>query len=289
MRSIKITKTITKRETPALQAYLQEISAIPLITPEKEVELAKRISKGDKQAFTELVEANLRFVVSVAKKYQNNGIPCSDLINIGNRGLIKAVLRFDHTLGLKGITYFIWWIRHAILHAIAEYARIIRMPLNQVALLNSALKAEAALQQAKGRKVTPEEIAEKLDKDPEQIRRIMRMSARHKSLDSPLLDGESNTLLDVLPSDEEAPPDDNLVLEGRRQEINDILEGVLTPRDASIIRMAYGLDGKPARTYEEIGALLSPAITRERVRQLVDKIFKTLRGEPVKKRLRAFL
>ena len=262
MRQLKITKSITNRESASLDKYLQEIGREELISVEDEVELAQRIRKGDRAALEKLTRANLRFVVSVAKQYQNQGLSLPDLINEGNLGLIKAAQKFDETRGFKFISYAVWWIRQSILQSLAEQSRIVRLPLNQVGSLNKINKALSRFEQENERRPSPEELAEELDIPIDKIADTLKVSGRHISVDAPFVEGEDNSLLDVLPNDDSPVADHTLMNESLQTEIDRALE-TLTEREADIIRMFFGI-GCQAMTLEDIGAKF--ALTRERVR-----------------------
>ena len=266
MRQLKITKQVTNRETASLDKYLQEIGRVDLITAEEEVELAKRIKEGDHPALERLVKANLRFVVSVSKQYQNQGLTLPDLINEGNLGLIKAAQRFDETRGFKFISYAVWWIRQSILQALAEQSRIVRLPLNKIGSINKINRAFSDLEQKYGRPPTPEEIAESLDITIEEVKQSIKNNGRHLSMDAPLKDSEdSNNMYEVMSSDSSPKPDKQLMNESLRREIERSLS-TLTPREADVIRLYFGLSGKHPMTLEEIGEKFD--LTRERVRQI---------------------
>ena len=252
MRQLKITKQVTNRETASLDKYLQEIGKVDLITAEEEVELAQKIRAGDENALDKLTKANLRFVVSVAKQYQNQGLTLPDLINEGNLGLIKAARRFDETRGFKFISYAVWWIRQSILQALAEQSRIVRLPLNKIGSINKINKMYAILEQANERVPSAEEIAKELDMTISDVKESMKNSGRHVSMDAPLVEGEDSNLYDVLRSGESPNPDKNLLHESLRTEIERALE-TLTPREADVVRLYFGLGEKHAMTLEEIG------------------------------------
>lgn len=279
MRQLKIQKQITNRESQSLDKYLQEIGKIPLLSMEEEAELARRIRQGDEEALEKLVKANLRFVVSVAKQYQNQGLPLMDLISEGNLGLIKAAKRFDETRGFKFISYAVWWIRQSILQALAEQSRIVRLPLNRVGALNKINKVFAKLEQEYEREPSPEEIAEALQGtlSPEEIAEIMRQSGRHVSLDSPIAPGEDTRFIDVLENPDLPQPDQILMYESLRQEITKAL-ATLEEREAQILRMHFGIDQRYPMTLDEIAEKL--ALTRERVRQIKEKAIRKLRSNP---------
>ena len=273
MRQLKITKSITNRESASLDKYLQEIGKEDLITVEEEVELAQRIKKGDQEALEKLTKANLRFVVSVAKQYQNQGLSLPDLINEGNLGLIKAAEKFDETRGFKFISYAVWWIRQSILQALAEQSRIVRLPLNQVGSLNKINKAFARFEQENERTPSPEELANVLDLPKEKVSDTLRVSGRHVSVDAPFSDGEDNNLLDVLVNTDSPNADRGLINESLSTEVERAL-ATLTDRERDIIRYFFGI-GCPEMTLEEIGEKFG--LTRERVRQIKEKAIRRLR------------
>ena len=286
MRQLKITKKVTNRETASLDKYLQEIGKVDLITADEEVELAQRIKAGDQAALEKLTKANLRFVVSVAKQYQNQGLTLPDLINEGNLGLIKAAQRFDETRGFKFISYAVWWIRQSILQALAEQSRIVRLPLNKIGSINKINKAFAFLEQAHERQPSPEEIAKELDMTVEDVKQSLKNSGRHVSMDAPLIDGEDSNLYDVLRSGESPNPDRELLHESLRTEIERALE-TLTPREADVIRLYFGLAGQHSMTLEEIGETFD--LTRERVRQIKEKAIRRLKHTSRSKILKTYL
>lgn len=286
MRQLKITKQITNRESQSLDKYLQEIGKVELITAEMEVELAKRIRTGDQIALEKLTKANLRFVVSVAKQYQNNGLTLGDLINEGNVGLIKAAMRFDETRGFKFISYAVWWIRQSILQALAEQSRVVRLPLNRVGSLNRISKTFSALEQKFQREPSPEEVAEVLDVTIEEIESTMRVSGRQISVDAPFAQGEDSSLLDVLVSENERTPDSELIADSLRQEVTRALS-TLTSRESEVISDYFGLNGNSAMTLEEIGEKFQ--LTRERVRQIKEKATRRLRHTSRSKILQSYL
>ena len=286
MRQLKITKQVTNRESLSVDKYLYEISKVDLISAEEEVELAKRIKEGDRKALDKMVKANLRFVVSVAKQYQNQGLSLPDLINEGNVGLIKAAQRFDETRGFKFISYAVWWIRQAILQSLAEQARIVRLPLNKIGSLNKITKVFSRLEQEFEREPSAYEIAIELDIAPSDVKQALQSIGKHISMDAPLKDGEENSLYDVLKSMDSPKPDNMLLLESLQQEITRAL-GSLTYREGDIIKYYYGLDGKTPHTLEEIGEKLG--LTRERVRQIKEKAIKRLRHNSRNKILKQFL
>lgn len=278
MRQLKITKSITNRESASLDKYLQEIGRKDLITVDEEVELAQKIKQGDQAALDKLVSANLRFVVSVAKQYQNQGLSLPDLIDEGNLGLIKAAQKFDETRGFKFISYAVWWIRQSILQALAEQSRIVRLPLNQVGSLNKIGKALQRFEQENERRPSPAELAEQLDVPVEKIADTMKVSGRHVSVDAPFVDGEDNSLLDVLPNEDSPMADSSLTQESLSKEVNRALEQ-LNPRERDILKMFFGI-GCQEMTLEEIGAKFG--LTRERVRQIKEKAIRRLKGQKSK-------
>lgn len=285
MRQLKITKSITNRESASLDKYLQEIGKEELITVEEEVELAQRIKKGDQAALEKLTRANLRFVVSVAKQYQNQGLSLPDLINEGNLGLIKAAEKFDETRGFKFISYAVWWIRQSILQALAEQSRIVRLPLNQVGSLNKINKAYSKFEQEHERKPSPEELAESLDLPADKVADTLRVSGRHVSVDAPFVDGEDNSLLDVLINNDSPNADRSLIMESLAKEIHRAL-ATLTERESDIIRLFFGI-GCQEMTLEEIGERFG--LTRERVRQIKEKAIRRLRHTSRSKLLKTYL
>jgi RNA polymerase primary sigma factor len=285
MRQLKITKSITNRESASLDKYLQEIGKEELITVEEEVELAQRIKKGDQAALEKLTRANLRFVVSVAKQYQNQGLSLPDLINEGNLGLIKAAEKFDETRGFKFISYAVWWIRQSILQALAEQSRIVRLPLNQVGSLNKINKAFSKFEQEHERKPSPEELAESLDLPADKVADTLRVSGRHISVDAPFVEGEDNSLLDVLINNDSPNADRALMMESLAKEIERAL-ATLTERESDIIRMFFGI-GCQEMTLEEIGERFG--LTRERVRQIKEKAIRRLRHTSRSKLLKTYL
>jgi RNA polymerase primary sigma factor len=275
MRQLKISKQVTNRESPSLDKYLHEIGKVSLITAEEEVALARKIKKGDEAALDRLIKANLRFVVSVSKQYQNQGLSLPDLINEGNLGLIKAAQRFDETRGFKFISYAVWWIRQSILQALAEQARIVRLPLNKIGSINKVNGAFARLEQKFQREPTADEIAEVLDLAPKDVKEALKVNSRHVSMDAPLKAEEDNTLYDVLLSDEEdTSPDARLIDESLQREIERSLS-TLSSRESDIVKLYYGLNGEPPYSLEEIGKLFN--LTRERVRQIKEKAIKRLK------------
>ncbi|MFA5713584.1 MAG: RNA polymerase sigma factor RpoD/SigA [Bacteroidales bacterium] len=285
MRQLKITKSITNRESASLDKYLQEIGREELITVEDEVELAQRIRKGDQEALEKLTRANLRFVVSVAKQYQNQGLSLPDLINEGNLGLIKAAEKFDETRGFKFISYAVWWIRQSILQALAEQSRIVRLPLNQVGSLNKINKALSKFEQENERMPSPEELSEILDIPKEKIADTLRVSGRHVSVDAPFVDGEDNNLLDVLVNSDSPNADRGLVHESLNKEIERALS-TLTERERDIVKYFFGI-GTGEMTLEEIGEHFG--LTRERVRQIKEKAIRRLRHSARSKLLKSYL
>jgi RNA polymerase primary sigma factor len=286
MRQLKITKQVTNRETASLDKYLQEIGKVDLITADEEVELAQKIKAGDQAALEKLTKANLRFVVSVAKQYQNQGLTLPDLINEGNLGLIKAAQRFDETRGFKFISYAVWWIRQSILQALAEQSRIVRLPLNKIGSINKINKMYALLEQSNERPPTAEEIAKELDMTVNDVRESMKNSGRHLSMDAPLVEGEDSNLYDVLRSGESPNPDRFLIQESLRTEIERSLE-TLTPREADVVRLYFGLGDQHPMTLEEIGETFD--LTRERVRQIKEKAIRRLKHTSRSKILKTYL
>ena len=286
MRQLKITKQVTNRETASLDKYLQEIGKVDLITAEEEVELAQKIRAGDENALDKLTKANLRFVVSVAKQYQNQGLTLPDLINEGNLGLIKAARRFDETRGFKFISYAVWWIRQSILQALAEQSRIVRLPLNKIGSINKINKMYAFLEQANERVPSAEEIAKELDMTISDVKESMKNSGRHVSMDAPFVQGEENSLLDVLENDGDEKPDDGLMNDSLRKEVQRALS-TLTSREADVITLYFGLNGEHAMTLEEIGEKFN--LTRERVRQIKEKAIRRLRHTSRSKTLKPYL
>ena len=285
MRQLKITKSITNRESASLDKYLQEIGKEDLITVEEEVELAQRIRKGDQKALEILTRANLRFVVSVAKQYQNQGLSLPDLINEGNLGLIKAAEKFDETRGFKFISYAVWWIRQSILQALAEQSRIVRLPLNQVGSLNKINKAFSRFEQENERRPSPEELADSLDLPAEKVADTLRVSGRHISVDAPFVEGEDNSLLDVLVNDDSPIADRTLINESLSTEVERALS-TLTERERDIIKLFFGINTQEM-TLEEIGEKFG--LTRERVRQIKEKAIRRLRHSSRSKLLKTYL
>ncbi|MBU8892742.1 MAG: RNA polymerase sigma factor RpoD/SigA [Bacteroidales bacterium] len=285
MRQLKITKSITNRESASLDKYLQEIGREGLITVEEEVELAQRIKKGDRLALEKLTKANLRFVVSVAKQYQNQGLTLPDLINEGNLGLIKAAEKFDETRGFKFISYAVWWIRQSILQALAEQSRIVRLPLNQVGSLNKINKAFSRFEQENERTPSPDELADKLELPKDKVVDTMRVSGRHVSMDAPFKTGEDSSLLDVLHNDDSPNADNTLITESLIREIDRAL-ATLTDRERDILKYFFGI-GVSEMTLEEIGDNFG--LTRERVRQIKEKAIRRLRHSTRSKLLKSYL
>lgn len=285
MRQLKITKSITNRESESLEKYLQEIGHEELLSTDEEVELAQRIKKGDRKALEKLTKANLRFVVSVAKQYQNQGLSLSDLINEGNLGLIKAAEKFDETRGFKFISYAVWWIRQSILQAIAEQSRIVRLPLNQVGSVNKINRMLNKFEQENERRPSVDEISEQIDLPEEKVGEAMLANTRHVSVDAPFIDGEDNSLLDVLVNDDAPLADRQLVLESLREEISNVLQ-TLNDRERCVIKAFYGI-GEPEMTLEEIGNKYG--LTRERVRQIKEKAIRRLRGNTKNQLLKSYL
>lgn len=286
MRQLKITKSITNRESASLDKYLQEIGREELITAEEEVSLAKRIREGDQRALEKLTRSNLRFVVSVAKQYQNQGLSLPDLINEGNLGLIKAAKRFDETRGFKFISYAVWWIRQSILQALAEQSRIVRLPLNQVGSLNKINKAYSRLEQEYEREPSAEELSAVLDLPEDKVADTMRVSGRHVSMDAPFANGEDNSLLDVLVNHDSPRADNQLMSESLQKEIERSLS-TLTERERDVIKLFFGIGCNHGLTLEEIGAKFD--LTRERVRQIKEKAIRRLRHNSRSKLLKAYL
>jgi RNA polymerase primary sigma factor len=286
MRQLKIAKQVTNRDTASLDKYLQEIGRVELITPDQEVELARRIKEGDQVAMEKLVKANLRFVVSVSKQYQNQGLSLPDLINEGNLGLIKAAQRFDETRGFKFISYAVWWIRQSILQALAEQARIVRLPLNKIGSINKINRAFSELEQRFEREPSADEIAETLEMNPNEVKESMANSGRHVSMDAPLQEGEEGDMYDVLRSGDSPSPDMVLLHESLRNEIERSLS-TLTPREADVVRLFFGLNGQTALSLEEIAEKFD--LTRERVRQIKEKAIRRLKQTARSRQLKAYL
>ena len=286
MRQLKITKSITNRESASLEKYLQEIGHEELLTTDEEVELAQRIRKGDKKALERLTKANLRFVVSVAKQYQNQGLSLPDLINEGNVGLIKAAEKFDETRGFKFISYAVWWIRKSILQAIAEQSRIVRLPLNQVGSVNKIAKELNKFEQEHERKPSVDEIAERVDLPEDKIADALKANSRHISMDAPIADGEDSSMIDFLTSNDTSSTDKELVAESLKEEIKRII-AKLNDREQKIIIAYFGIDGSPEMTLDEIGKKYN--LTRERVRQIKEKAIRRLRHNTKNKLLKSYL
>jgi RNA polymerase primary sigma factor len=283
---VKIFKQFTYRESQSLDKYLQEIGKVDLLTAEEEIELAIKIKSGDKKALEKLTKANLRFVVSVAKQYQNQGLSLGDLINEGNLGLIKAGKRFDETRGFKFISYAVWWIRQSILQALAEQSRIVRLPLNRVGALNKIGKAYSNLEQEFEREPSEDELADELDMDVKEVSDTLKISSKHVSVDAPFAQGEENRLLDVMKNDEQPSPDNMLLSESLKTEIASALS-TLPEREAEVLRLYYGIETDHAMTLEEIGEKFN--LTRERVRQIKEKAIRRLRHASKSKHLRTYL
>ncbi len=286
MRQLKITKQVTNRETASLDKYLQEIGKVELITADEEVALAQRIHQGDKLALEKLTKSNLRFVVSVSKQYQNQGLSLPDLINEGNLGLIKAAQRFDETRGFKFISYAVWWIRQSILQALAEQSRIVRLPLNKIGAINKINKAYAKLEQKFEREPNPGEIAVLLEVTEREVKESMKNAGRHVSMDAPLVQDEDNNMYDVLKGEEVVTPEAELLYDSLRKEI-DRAVSTLTKREADVVRLYFGLEGKHPMTLEEIGERFD--LTRERVRQIKEKAIRRLKHTSRSKILKSYL
>lgn len=286
MRQLKITKQVTNRDTLSLDKYLHEIGKVELLSAEKEVELAKRIKKGDRKALETLIKANLRFVVSVSKQYQNQGLSLPDLINEGNLGLIKAADRFDETRGFKFISYAVWWIRQSILQALAEQARIVRLPLNKIGSINKINKAFNQLEQEFQREPTTEEVAELMETKPELVEDSLNFAGIHVSMDAPLREEEANNMYDVMLNDDSLNPDEKLMNTSLKQEIERSL-GTLGDREAEILRFYFGLNSYQPHTLEEIGDEFG--LTRERVRQIKEKAIKKLKNQYRNRLLKSYL
>jgi RNA polymerase primary sigma factor len=286
MRQLKITKQVTNRETLSLDKYLHDIGKVELLSAEREVELAKRIKRGDQQALEELIKANLRFVVSVSKQYQNQGLSLPDLINEGNLGLIKAAQRFDETRGFKFISYAVWWIRQSILQALAEQARIVRLPLNKIGSINKINRTFSKLEQEFQREPTSDEVANILETSSEVVEDAMKVSSHHVSMDAPLRDEDDNSLYDIMLNNESPSPDNVLITNSLRKEIERTLS-TLGEREAEIIKYYFGLNGYPQHTLEEIGEVFG--LTRERVRQIKEKSIKKLKNHYRNQLLKAYL
>ena len=283
---MKIVKQFTNREAQSLDKYFQEIGKVNLLTPEEEIELAVKIKQGDPQAFEKLTKANLRFVVSVAKQYQNQGLSLGDLINEGNLGLIKAARRFDETRGFKFISYAVWWIRQSILQALAEQSRIVRLPLNRVGVLNKIGKAYRNLEQEFEREPSPEELANELEMDVQDVAETLQISTKHLSFDAPFAQDQENRLLDVLEDEEQPSPDTSLMSESLNEEIERALSK-LSEMEAAIIKLYFGLENEQAMTLEEIGDKFN--LTRERIRQIKEKAIRRLRNATRSKELKKYL
>lgn len=286
MRQLQISKQITNRTSQSLDKYLQEIGKVDLITPDEEVDLAKRIRGGDQLALEKLTKANLRFVVSVAKQYQNRGLSLGDLISDGNLGLIKAGQRFDETRGFKFISYAVWWIRQSIMQALAEQSRIVRLPLNRVASLNKISKTFSELEQKYEREPSLDELAEVLDVSTAEVDGNMKISGRHISMDAPFIQGEENNLLDILESENEESPDSSLMRNSLREEVQRVLSN-LTQREADVINLYFGLNGEHSNTLDELGEKFN--LTRERIRQIKAKAIRRLRHTSRSKALKPYL
>jgi RNA polymerase primary sigma factor len=284
---LKITKQFTNRESKSLDQYLLEIGKVDLITPEQEIELAKRIKKGDRLALEALTKANLRFVVSVAKQFQNQGLSLGDLINEGNLGLIKAAERFDETRGFKFISYAVWWIRQSIMQAIAEQSRMVRLPLNRVGTLNKLGKAYSKLEQEYERKPSASELAQELDMKTDEVSDTLQLYGRHVSMDAPFSgDDDKNSLIDVLPNDQQPAPDVKLMQESLKAEVESVLS-TLSEREASVLRLYFGINSEHSATLEEIGERFN--LTRERVRQIKEKALRSLRHPSRSQNLKTYL
>ncbi|MFC1477463.1 RNA polymerase sigma factor RpoD/SigA [candidate division KSB1 bacterium] len=283
---MKLGKKNNNRENQSLDKYLQEIGEVPLLTPDEEIHLARKIKKGDQISLEKLTKANLRFVVSVAKQYQNQGLSLGDLINEGNLGLIKAAKRFDETRGFKFISYAVWWIRQSILQALAEQSRVVRLPLNRVGALNKIGKAFSNLEQEYEREPSASEIAEELEMTPFEVSDTLKISGRHLSMDAPFNQGEDNRLLDVIQNDRQPAPDSGLMQESLKQEVERALS-TLTKREAEVVRLYFGLGQEHPLTLEEIGEQFN--LTRERVRQIKEKAIRRLRHASRSRALRAYL
>ncbi|HQL70617.1 MAG TPA: RNA polymerase sigma factor RpoD/SigA [Bacteroidales bacterium] len=286
MRQLKIVKQVTNRDTPAFEKYLQEIGRKDMISPEEEIELARRIKSGDKAALDKLVISNLRFVVSVAKQYQNQGLSLQDLVNEGNLGLIKAAMRFDETRGFKFISYAVWWIRQSILHALAEQGRMVRLPLNKIGAINKIHTASAKLEQIFQREPTPDEVAEAVEMTAQEIKDNLKNNIRHISMDAPVgNESDDGTLVDIIDFKQTLPPDQGLIKESLMKEIDSALS-ILGKRESEIIRMAYGLDGYSPKTMDEIAEHFG--LTRERVRQLKEASIRRLKQSTKHRKLKFY-
>ncbi len=286
MRQLKIIKQVTNRESKSLDKYLQDISKIELITANEEVELAQKIRDGDQLALEKLTNANLRFVVSVAKQYQNQGLKLPDLINEGNVGLVKAAKRFDETRGFKFISYAVWWIRQSILQALAEQSRVVRLPLNKIGSINKIKKTFSYLEQAHERPPSPEEIAKELEMSVSEVKQSLKNTGRHVSMDAPLKEGEDSNLYDLMRSAESPRPDISLMQQSLNTEINRALE-TLSPREADVVKLYYGIGDQQSMTLSEIGQTFD--LTRERVRQIREKAIRKLRHNSRSKLLKTYL
>ncbi len=286
MRQLKIAKQVTNRESKSLDKYLQDISKIDLITAEEEVELAQKIKKGNQRALEKLVNANLRFVVSVAKQYQNQGLTLPDLINEGNFGLVKAAQRFDETRGFKFISYAVWWIRQSILQALAEQSRVVRLPLNKIGSINKINKTFSYLEQAHERPPSAEEIAEELDLSVSEVKQSLKNAGKHISMDAPFAEGEDSNLYDVISASETPMPDTELVKESIRDEIGRVLE-TLSEREADVVKLYYGIGQSSTMTLDEIGNTFD--LTRERVRQIREKAIRKLRKSAKSDLIQSFI
>lgn len=286
MRQLKISKTITNRESRSLERFLQEIGHEQLLTAEEEVELAQRIKKGDEEALDKLVKANLRFVVSVAKQYQNQGLSLEDIIDEGNLGLIKAAKKYDETLGFKFISYAVWWIRQSITQAIAEHSRIVRLPQHQVGSVNRLNKEINKFEQENGRKPSTEELAAGTDIPEEKVVEVLKLRSKETSIDAPVSEGEHNTLLDIMVNEDSPMADNGLVMESMRSEVDRVL-GMLNSREQKVLRYFYGLEDEQNLTFEEIGTRLG--LNRERVRQIKNKAIRKLRKSSYKELLKSYL
>ena len=285
MRQLKIVKQVTNRESKSLDKYLNDISKIDLITAEEEVELAQRIRQGDQKALEKLTNANLRFVVSVAKQYQNQGLKLPDLINEGNLGLVKAAQRFDETRGFKFISYAVWWIRQSILHALAEQSRIVRLPLNKIGAINKINKTFSYLEQARERPPSAEEIADELDMTITEVKQSLKNAGRHVSMDAPFEEGESSNLYDVLQHGESPNPEGSLIHESLNTEIGRILN-TLNDKEEKVVRLFFGIDQKSPKSLDEIGQEFD--LTRERVRQIREKALRKLKKHADNPLLKSF-
>ncbi|MGE5797008.1 MAG: RNA polymerase sigma factor RpoD/SigA [Ignavibacteria bacterium] len=284
---MKITKQYTNRESKSLDTYLQEIGKVDLLTPDQEIELAKKIKKGDKEALEALTKANLRFVVSVAKQFQNQGLSLEDLINEGNLGLIKAAQKFDETRGFKFISYAVWWIKQSIMQAIADQSRMVRLPLNRVGSLSKIGKAYRDLEQQFERPPTTEELATILDMTADEVAYALQIAGRHVSFDSPIKEGEDkNNLIDLMPNEQQPSPDVTLMKESMKKEVESILS-TLSEKECEVLKLYFGINGERPATLEEIGEKFN--LTRERVRQIKEKAIRSLRHSPKSKALRAYL